>query len=378
MDEELKKELDQLAVNLAAKQDELKALAEEVKGKLEHNEKISTDTKESADEAIKQVNELAQLVKRQKVPEQKAKDWGSQVINSEEFKAFEGRNGERMQVKAPASLLASATGDGSVAAFMGRDKRDNIHLPQRKLTVLDLIRAGATSENAVQYSRETSFVNNADVVAEGAKRPQSTLTMESVVDLVEEIAHSLRISKIALSDSKRIQSFINGRLMTGLNKKLEAKIVAKLLAGAKADTEQVTTHGVKGYENANIIDKIRYGILFSALEDYYATAVLLNPFDSATIDLTKDKQGKHLVSNPTGAGNTNLWSLPVVESNAQTKGSVLVGDFDQACMLTIREAPYIELGYNGNDFSEGMITVMSQLRAVLEVYNYGAFNKLAV
>ena len=61
-------------------------------------------------------------------------------------------------------------------------------LPQRRMTVRDLITPGNMDGNALEYVKETGFTNNAGMVAEGAKKPESSLKFDLVSTTAKVIA----------------------------------------------------------------------------------------------------------------------------------------------------------------------------------------------
>ena len=77
-------------------------------------------------------------------------------------------------------------------------------LPFRPLTVADLIAPGTATSNAVVFMREKTFTNAAAAVAEGAAKPESAITFESVTEPVRKIATSMRDCASACSSWKMI------------------------------------------------------------------------------------------------------------------------------------------------------------------------------
>ena len=67
---------------------------------------------------------------------------------------------------------------------------------------------GSASSNSIEYSKESSWVNGAASQVEGSAKAESTLTFAEVSAPVRTIAHFLRVSKQALSDSTFLASYI--------------------------------------------------------------------------------------------------------------------------------------------------------------------------
>ncbi|MDK4627576.1 phage major capsid protein, partial [Kingella kingae] len=63
---------------------------------------------------------------------------------------------------------------------------------------------------------EKLLTNNADVVAEGTLKPESTLTFEPTSAPVVTIAHWIQATRQILSDAPMLESYISTRLIQGL------------------------------------------------------------------------------------------------------------------------------------------------------------------
>ncbi len=87
----------------------------------------------------------------------------------------------------------------------------------RRLTIRDLLAQGRISSNALEYVREEVFTNNADVVAEKALKPESDITFSKQTANVKTIAHWVQASRQVMDDAPMLQSYVNGRLMYGLD-----------------------------------------------------------------------------------------------------------------------------------------------------------------
>ena len=82
----------------------------------------------------------------------------------------------------------------------------------QRLTFADLILSGQASGNSFRYVVEGTATSGAAGVAEGGKKPESTLGLATRDKLIKKIATLLPISKEMLEDAPAVQSYINGRL----------------------------------------------------------------------------------------------------------------------------------------------------------------------
>jgi HK97 family phage major capsid protein len=77
---------------------------------------------------------------------------------------------------------------------------------KQRLFVRDLISAGRTTSNAIWWVQQTGFTNNAAVVSEGVKKPESTIAFELKSTPVATIAHYFKAAKQLLDDFAELQS----------------------------------------------------------------------------------------------------------------------------------------------------------------------------
>ena len=83
------------------------------------------------------------------------------------------------------------------------------------------------------------------------------------------------------------------------------------------------------------------------------TGVVLNPTDWADIELQKDSTGQHIWVDVTTGGESKVWRLAVVPTNAITAGNFLVGDFPAAAVVYDRQDVTIEVSReHGDNFQE--------------------------
>ncbi|ACE75746.1 P06 [Xanthomonas phage phiL7] len=311
---------------------------------------------------------------------------GSQFVNSESFKALASSAGHRgrasLDVKAAITSLTT-NADGSAGATVQTTRLPGIlELPQRRMTVRNLLAQGTMDGNSLEYVRETGFTNAAAPVAEGAQKPESSLRFDLVQTSAKVIAHYMKASRQILSDSSQLQSFINARLLRGLEVVEEAQLLngngtgqnlAGLLPAATAFTAPITV------ANATAVDRLRLAILQAQLAEFPATGIVLNPADWAGIELIKDTQGRYILGNPQGVLAPTLWGLPVVSTQAMAAGQFLVGAFDAAAQIFDRWEARVEVATeNQDDFVKNLVTVLCEERLALAIYRPEALVKGAL
>ena len=381
--------IDQLAQELRTQIDGVKAIAEEFKGKAAHNDTISAGAKQSADEALTKMNELAAQVqeleqkaaRRGEDKPQEIKSLGQQFVDDkfEGIKSAGGRGRFSMEVKATINS-ATTNAAGSAGAMVEPTRLAGIIAPpDQKLTIRDLLLQGQMDGNALQYVRETGFTNNAATVAELAKKPESDIKFDMVDTSAKVIAHYMKASRQILDDASQLRSYIDGRLRYGL-KLVEER---QLLNG---DGTGQNLHGIIPQASvyavptgaattlATGLDTFRFAMLQAVLAEYPASGFVLNPVDWANIETLKDTSGQYLIGNPQGTATPTVWGLPVVQTQAIAQGKFLTGAFNLGAQIFDRWQSRVEIATeNEDDFVKNLVTILCEERLALAVYRPESF-----
>ena len=383
--------LETLAKEFAGARDEVKAFGEEIKGRMEKGEKDFTGLKEQADDALIKLNEI---MPRLTELEQKAarpggneteakKSLGQMLAESPDLARFKETSVQgaaaRIAVKATISSLTTDA-DGSAGALVTPQRLPGIQgMPQRKLFIRDLLMAGTTGSNAIEYVRETGFNNKAASAAEGAAFAYSDLKFDTVSTGVKAIGHLMKASRYILDDAAMLQSVINQRMVYGVKEVEDRQILngdgtgnnlKGILPQATAFADPATL------AKYSIIDQLRLAMLQAVLAEYPASGHVLNPIDWAKIELEKDGEGRHILGNPRDLATPMLWRLPVVETTGMAAGNFLTGAFNLGAQLFDREDVSVEVATeNSDDFEKNLVTIKCYERLALAVYRPEAFIK---
>lgn len=299
-----------------------------------------------------------------------------QIEKSEEFLAL--RAGKTRTASIPVSVasllekrntIVSDLGGGGTVAQPTR-AQGIASPPQPKVFLHTLLPPLTATGSSVEFIRETSFTNNAaSQQGEGAAKAESDLVVALVEAKIPTIAHFVKASRQALSDSATLAAYLNQRLLDGLLLKLEAQIVSG--NGLLATMLGMTAAGqftafVPGPAGEGPIDGIRRAVGQLNKSNHVANAVILNPDDFTNIELVKDTLGRYVIGNPSGASGPAIWSVPVVQSTAMALGSFAVADLG-ATNLWKREDASITIGFSNDDFTKNLVTILAEVRAVVTV-----------
>ncbi|MEB2845920.1 phage major capsid protein [Endobacterium cereale] len=392
-DNQLADKIGELGTSLASIKEQVGNLATDFTSKLSANGEVSAELKEKTDKALSELGDvttrLGDLEKRaareKEQGEDEQKSLGQLVIDSEAYKAGNLTGSSRASIKVSADRAAITTANTTVGA--GRSPGTSLvpgarvpgifGLPERQMTIRDLILPGQTASNNVEYVKETGYTNSAAPVAETTAKPYSDITFDMASAPVRTLAHLFKASRQILDDAPALRSYIDGRARYGLRFVEENQLlngsgtgqnIAGLVPQATAFAPAFTPEAVTG------IDRLRLAVLQVVLAEYPATAFVLNPIDWAKIELTKDAGENYIIGNPQGSLTPTLWNLPVVSTQAMASGQFLTGAFSYAAQIFDRmDIEVLLSSENVDDFEKNMFTIRAEERLALAVYRPEAF-----
>lgn len=375
-------------------QNSLKEVSEQLKEhavKASRNAELSTWAKEKVDELLVKQGELqAQLTHAQQVLAKletrgqeggRPQSLGEQFVNNEAVRAFLAKTNPRGRVDVTfnAAITSVTTNTDGAGGDLVQNTRlpGVVALPQRRMTVRDLISPGRMDGSTLEYVKETGFTNNAAPVAENAVKPESSMKFDLVTTSAKVIAHWVKASRQILDDASQLQSIVDQRLRYGLAYVEEQQLLngdgtgqnlLGIVPQASAYTAPIAVTG------ATIIDQIRLALLQAELAEYPSTGIVMNPKDWTRVELLKDTQGRYIIGNPQGNTAASLWGIPVVTTPAMQEDKFLAGAFRLGAQLFDRWEARVEVSTeNQDDFIRNMVTILAEERLALAVYRPEAF-----
>jgi HK97 family phage major capsid protein len=150
---------------------------------------------------------------------------------------------------------------------------------------------------------------------------------------------------------------VDQKLLTGSGNNVEPK---GLITGASA---YVGTDLDGTIINPTNPDAIRAAILQMRLLNFKPDVVLLNPSDVAAIDLIKTSDG-HYIKVET---DSIMQNVKVIETNEVASGNFLLLD-SAKWFVRILEGFDIQFGFENDDFSKNLVSIIAELR--LHSYQY--------
>ena len=337
-------------------------------------EKAAKDVQICADKLVAMEQRLtANILAGRESP----KSFGQILIEDPQYKAFASGSSNKCRITLKNGFIVrnnTITGQsGSPAAnsdtLVAADRRSGI-IPGafRALRVRDLIPGGNTTSNAVEFTRELVFTNNAAETAEGGSKPESVLTFELYSAPVVTIAHWIKVSRQILNDAPALVAYIENRLRYGVELREETQIVAGNGVGQNLIGITVSPNftAFTPTSGDTAIDSANRAIRALDAADYPANGIIMNPATWGAIERLKDENLGYLVGSPFGAIVPTLWGKPIALTSSMTANKLLVGAFDIAFLYLTREDTVVEMSESDDtNFQQNLITIRAEKRGAL-------------
>ena len=250
-----------------------------------------------------------------------------------------------------------------------------VPVPRRRFTLRDVASVGSTSSNLIEWVEQLNRDGSAAMTAEGS--PKSQVDFDLVVKnaSVKKITAYVKVTTEMLDDIARIQSIIN----TELNYQVMLKEEKQLLNGD--GTGQNLNGVINQYAQPldltaldNTLDNPnRYDALNAALIQIeenmegmaQPNAIFMRPSDVYVLtNGIKATDNQYVLPNAGISivdGMPNIMGVPIIKSNSITSGNYLAGDFNWFNIVD-RQNMDIQLGLDGNDFTNNYVTIRAEKR----------------
>jgi len=389
---EVKELVDKMSIDNAAFVDQIKAVKDAMTKAAEDDaafrEGVSKRLAEGKNSAAFKTPGLRLLEERKEDPEYLAKvrrGSSSIVIRFPHWGLFKGQRDivpivipSPEQIKAITNVQASA---GDTVDYM---RVPGIVGPgERALIIRDLLPVGTTSSDTVRYVREELVTDSAAPQAgQGVTKAESDFDFEALTCPIETIAHFVVISTQLLDDAIGLQSYIDSRMRYLLLLEEEDQLLngdgtGNNLNGlnTQATAYNATLETDLAIASPTDIDKVRVAMYqVSSGSEFPPTGVVMNPFNWAGIELTKDTQGRYIFVNPANQTAPRLWGIPVAVTLSQPQHDFLVGSFALGAQVWDRMDAAVAISTeDSTNFRQNLATLRVEERLCITVYRPLAF-----
>ena len=257
-----------------------------------------------------------------------------------------------------------------------------ISTPQRKLVIESLIPHIPVTAGSMSMVKETSFTNNAAVVAEGGNKPESTFEFEKYNVNIETVAHWTKISEQLAADAPAVQAFINTRMQYGLQNKVDAQIISgtgssgQLGGFLKSGNHNDYSTDINIETGDTLIDFVAKIQAELEASEYTPEYLILNPRTWTALTLLKDTQKRYLLGGPGSQTSKSLWGIPVVTTSAiasavsgttPTAAKYLLADFSLGSAILDRQELVVDIDRTQDDFIKNLLTIRVERRLALAI-----------
>jgi HK97 family phage major capsid protein len=304
-----------------------------------------------------------------------AKSFADLFIESQAFKGKQGAVGPEARLDVELKTLLDTGTGWAPETTRGPRVVDFVTTP---LQVADIIPSTTTTQTAITFMEETTFTNNAAAIAEGGPYPEAALAFTERTSPVRKIGVWLPVTDEQLEDVPQIRGYINNRLPFMVRQRLDAQILtgsgnAPNLRGI-LNTTGIQTEAVGGGTDNSLNAIYRALVKVRVNGQAVPNAIVMNPMDWQDVRLLRTTDGIYLYGSPSEAGTPRMWGLPVVEAQALTENTALVGDFQNFSELATRRGIDVQISNSHADlFINGQQAIRADMRVALVIYRPAAF-----
>ena len=295
-----------------------------------------------------------------------------------ESASYKGRtNGTGPETKLDIELKTLFSTSAGFAPETTRNGRivDDAQRPVQIMTA-DLIPQTTTNQSSVTFMEETTFTNNAAEAAEGGTYGEAALALTEQSSVVRKIAVFLPVTDEQLEDEPQARGYIDNRLPFMIRQRLDSQLLVgdgtppNLDGILNVAGIQTQAKGADPTPDAVYKAMTKVRVTGQAMPD----AVVFHPNDWQDIRLLRTADGLYIWGNPSDAGVERIWGLRVVQAQALTENTALVGDFANFSELAVRRGIDVQVSNSHSTyFIEGKQALRADIRVALVVYRPAAF-----
>ena len=265
-------------------------------------------------------------------------------------------NRVRLEIKAAGDALTTSSArtiiSGGVGAPAGMSLGVHNALPTRNI--------GAVS--AFEYSKYLAIEGAAaQQAAEGDAKAAVRPTFSLITQPAITVAGYSKISKQAMTDSNELKQAIDITLRRSIFKSLDSILNTASWGGANGFLAHATAYTSLVY--TGLADAASEGVAFMQEAGFVPDTVIMKPADWLAITTAKATGGEYLSGAYLAPLPELLRGLKVVLSPTVTAGKVMLLDSSQ-CELLVVDDLSVEIGTDGNDFTNNIRTILGEIRVI--------------
>lgn len=250
------------------------------------------------------------------------------------------------------------------------------------LTLRDVLNVSPTSSPVIDYIAEVSYDEAADIVSEGADKPQAATEYVKRRANTVVIAVWIPVSEQMLADAPAIINRIDNRLIWDIHKAEEQQLgygdgTGENFTGFFDGTNVATMRTEAG---DTLIDIARRGVTDVLTSGYNPDFAWIHPEDWEAIELAKGSDGHYIWAIIRDTIGPRLWGLRVVQGVGTRKAgttttNMLIGDGRLGATLYDQMQATIRIGWQEKQFIQNMRTILAEERVAFALEAPLAFRK---
>ena len=243
-------------------------------------------------------------------------------------------------------------------------------IQRRSPFIRQIVNSAGTTSKYVVWIEQANADGGAGMTAEGTAKTQADFDLVEASMQTRKITAYIKVSKEMLADVPFVEGEIRNELIELIQLKLDSQILTGdgLTNNMKGIVTYATAYAAGNFantiNNANNFDVLRTAMSQIETANFMPNYIVMNPEDVAVMELNKSAlTGDYVMPPFSSVDGTTVKGLPVVSNTGVTAGTFLVGDFTKS-NLRIREDVNLQVGYENDDFTKNLVTILAEARAV--------------
>ena len=251
---------------------------------------------------------------------------------------------------------------------------------RRNPFILELVNVGSIMSNVWEWVEQKNLDGGAAMTAEGAAKSQADFDLVLASATVKKVTAYIKVTKEMLDDVALMRSEIDQELTELINLKIDEQLLSG--AGSGNNLTGIITNATTWAAGAfalSIPTPTKWDVLRTAINQvrvnlFEPTYIVMHPTDVTSMELSKDSTGQYIMPPFAAVDGSIVSGIRVVANTGVTIDKFLVGDFNKAG-VRFREGLTINVGYENDDFTKNLVTILAEARLVQRVKSnhYGAF-----
>jgi HK97 family phage major capsid protein len=287
----------------------------------------------------------------------------------------------------PDSTLPGPVSTGDVGLLIQPDRQGMAPWYLQPLTLLSLIPTGTTNSNSIEYVQMTGILHGADMVVEGAVKPQVTQpTYADATAPIRTVAGWIKLNRIAVDDAPAVATMINTQLPYDVQRKIEQQVIhgdgtGQNLLGLLNQPGIGAPAFVPGDNPADALLRAMTTVILAGGSPNIG---VIHPVLWQDILLMREtgadatRSGQYLAGGPFGSTAQTMWGLSLTPTVAIAEDAPLVGD-TRGVTLFVREGISTKMSDSDqDDFVRNRVTLLAEARIGLCVWRPDFFAEAAL